>query len=220
MDTSVLLIDDHTLFREALVPVLKELDPGIRVIEASTKEEAISATEYYRNLDLILLDLVIPGCDGLQLLGKLRQTAPDVPLVILSGENDPRVIKRALESGARGYIPKSISTQGLKHALQLVTSGETYVPLELVSGNVVDVDHPDTADADRRSGLTRRQQVVLELLVQGLPNKSIARQLDLSEGTVKLHVSAIFRSLGARNRTEAAREAARRGLLGDDYGLH
>jgi len=209
----VVLVDDHTLFREALVSLLKGLEPEISIIEAANAEEAIGATEHYRELDLILLDLVIPGSDGLELFGTLRAAAPEVPIVILSGENDPGTIKQALEAGARGFIPKTSSSQGMINALRLVFAGETYVPLTLLSGGGDDGGEPETGNINSDTGLTSRQLEVLKLLSQGLPNKLIAQRLDLSEGTVKLHVSAILRSLGTRNRTEAVREAGRRGIL-------
>jgi len=210
---SILLVEDHTLFREALVPLLGDLSPETKVIEAATEEEAISATEYYWDLDLILLDLVMPGCDGFRLLGRLTTAVPKVPIVILSGENDPRLVMQALEAGARGYIPKSATVQGAKNALRMVLGGETYVPLTLISGNAGGHRQQETGNINGDTGLTPRQLDVLQLLSGGLPNKLIARRLDLNEGTVKLHVSAILRSLGIRNRTQAVREAERRGLL-------
>jgi len=209
----VVLVDDHTLFREALASLLEGLEPEISIIEAANAEEAISATEHYRDLDLILLDLAIPGCHGLELFGTLKAAAPQVPIVILSGENNPGIIKQALESGARGFIPKTSSSQGMINALRLVFAGETYVPLTLLSGAGDDAGEPETGSTNGATGLTSRQLEVLELLSQGLPNKLIARRLDLSEGTIKLHVSAILRSLGAQNRTEAVREAGSRGIL-------
>jgi len=215
----ILLVDDHTLFRDALIPLLGDLNPETKVIEAATEDEAIGATEYYRDLDLILLDLVIPGCDGFRLLGRLRTAVPEVPLVILSGENEPKMVNQALEAGARGYIPKGATVQGAKNALRLVLGGEVYVPLTLLSGSADQPREKETDNMSGDTGLTPRQLEVLNLLSQGLPNKLIARRLDLSEGTIKLHVSAILRSLGTGNRTEAVREAGRRGLLGGTGSL-
>jgi len=147
---------------------------------------------------------------------------PKALIVILSGENDPRLVKQAQEAGARGYIPKSATVQGAKNALRLVLGGEPYVPLTLLSGNADESREKGAGNMSGDTVLTPRQLEVLQLLSRGLPNKLIARRLNLSEGTIKLHVSAILRSLGIRNRTQAVHEAERRGLLsgGGDMNLN
>jgi two-component system nitrate/nitrite response regulator NarL len=210
----ILVVDDHTLFREALIPLLKGLADGVSVIEASTDAEAVAATRFYDDLQLIVLDLGLTGKPGVEGLHALRESVPGVPVVILSGETDPRIIRETIDAGARGFIPKSIGIQGLHNALNSVLKGEIYLPLALLTEESgAAVASPESASLPA-TGLSQRQLSVLQLLAQGLANKSIARQLGVSEGTVKLHVSAILRSLGARNRTEAVREAVRRGLPG------
>ncbi len=210
----ILIIDDHTLFRQALVPLLKDLDRDVLVIEASTELEAEAAIGCYQALDLIILDLGLPGKGGIDLLYSLREKVPAIPIVILSGESNPKVVRETIDAGARGFIPKTVGVQGLKNAMHLVLDGETYFPLSLLSDEGTNAKaYPP--DIDGNSLLTPRQMHVLELLAKGLPNKSIARQLDVSEGTVKLHVSAILRVFGIQNRTEAVLAANRRGLLKD-----
>ncbi len=210
----ILVVDDHTLFREALIPLLKQMADEVSVIEAATDAEAVAATRLYDDLSLIVLDLGLSGKPGVAGLRSLRESVPDVPVVILSGETDPKIVRETIDAGARGFIPKSIGIHGLQNALGSVLKGEIYLPLGLLAEESGDVPASPESVPNSLSGLSQRQLDVLQLLAQGLPNKSIARQLKVSEGTVKLHVSAILRSLGARNRTEAVREAVRRGLPG------
>jgi DNA-binding NarL/FixJ family response regulator len=214
----ILLIDDHRLFREAIGHVLMKLDDKVVLIEAGTAEEAISMVRHYQDLDLVLLDLGMPGMGGLSGLPRLLEAAPTVPIVVVSGSTHAGDVRSAIGAGAAGYIPKTFSSHELSAALRLVLAGEIYVPPEMLP----------VLDADRRAGsasggevsaarpevsLTPRQMEVLRLMGSGLSNKSIASRLDLSEGTVKLHVNAILRALNARNRTEAVVEATRRRLL-------
>lgn len=215
----ILLVDDHTLFREALLHVLNQLDAGVLIREASTAEEAAQLVARMANLDLILLDIDLPGVDGLTALPDLRDLAPTVPIVVLSGSETASHVSRALEGGAIGYIPKSCSSHEMLAALKIIIEGEIYVPPRLMgklnapilSGNGTgSYGEPTTAS------LTSRQVEVLELMTQGLPNKSIARTLNVAEGTVKLHVAAILRSLGARNRTDAVMQAAKLGVFSED----
>lgn len=213
----ILIVDDHTLFREALMLLLKERDPNVTLIEASTAEEALSALRLYPDLDLILMDLLLPGMDGLAALPQLREVAPTVPVMILSGTEDRSAARDSLDQGAVGFIHKSAGTQEMRNALQLVLQGEVYAPLAMMSSATTERGLAGETGFPG-SKLTNRQMEVLCLLAKGLPNKSIARKLDLSDATVKLHVSAILRALGVRNRTEAVLEASRRRLKisGDD----
>ena len=213
MATRILLVDDHALFREALVYVLKRLDRDMSVLHASTVHEAMVAISSSQDLNLILLDLKLPGVDGLTALPLIRQNISKVPVVVLSGNEDPQVIRDALFFGAAGFIPKTTSSNEMMHALRLVLGGGVYLPPALTG--LVEFDKAMTRTTSLRgdTDLTQRQLEVLELLSLGLPNKSIANHLDLTEGTVKLHVTAILRKLSVRNRTEAAREATQRGLL-------
>lgn len=211
----ILLVDDHTLFREALLHVLNQLDARVVVIEAANAEEAAQLISRTRNLDLVLLDIDLPGVDGLTALPGLRELAPTVPVVVLSGSETPQHVKLALDKGAVGYIPKSCSSHEMLAALRIVLQGDIYIPPKLL-GKLGMPALPSVAPCDNYSAqtlLTSRQIEVLELMARGLPNKSIAKALNVAEGTVKLHVAAILRALDARNRTQAVTEAARLGLV-------
>ena len=213
----ILLVDDHTLFREALLHVLKQLDTQIVVLEAANAEEGAQLIARMRNLDLVLLDIDLPDLDGLTALPGLRELAPTLPIVVLSGSETAQHVKLALDNGAVGYIPKSCSSHEMLAALRIVLQGDVYIPPKLL-GKLGAPALPLTTTTTCNNSLsqtllTARQIEVLELMARGLPNKSIANTLNLAEGTVKLHVAAILRALSARNRTEAVMEASRLGLV-------
>lgn len=207
----ILIVDDHRLFRESLILLLREYRAEVFPIQAASLDEALAALDAYPDTDLILLDLALPGVDGMTGLPRLREAAPTVPIMVLSATADQNTVRNALNYGAVGYLHKSVGTQEMRHAMDLVFSGEVYVPLDLLCSNAAPV--PEAAIAatgaliEARSLLTPRQQEVLALLAEGLPNKLIARRMQLSEATVKIHVSAILRTLGAKNRTDAVRLA-------------
>lgn len=211
----ILLVDDHTLFREALLHVLNQLDNNTLILEAANAEEAAQLTARSRNLDLILLDIDLPGVDGLTALPDLRELAPTVPIVVLSGSENSAHVRRALENGAIGYIPKSCSSHEMLAALKIILQGDVYIPPRLMGklGTPILSVESSVNGEPSHSLLTSRQIEVLELMTKGLPNKSIARTLNVAEGTIKLHVAAILRALGARNRTEAVTQATRLGVL-------
>lgn len=211
----ILLVDDHTLFREALLHVLKQLDEQVIVLEASDVAEATQFISHSQNLDLVLLDIDLPGMDGLTALPELRELAPTVPIVVLSGSENALDVQRALDNGSVGYIPKSCSSHEMLTALRIILQGDVFVPPRLLSklGQQPVIDERPEINCGSQSLLTPRQVEVLELMAGGLPNKSIANTLDVAEGTVKLHVAAIMRALGARNRTHAVTVASRQGLI-------
>jgi DNA-binding NarL/FixJ family response regulator len=209
----ILLVDDHALFRDALVHVLKGLDAQAAIVHAATAREALAAAGHYENLDLILLDLYLPGSDGCAVLGRFREVAMTVPVVVLSASDKPQDVRRALDAGAAGYIPKTTGSQEMLEALHRVLEGDIYVPAALLAAMGTVEEEATYARPDATDLLTERQLDVLRFLGQGLSNKGIANRLDLTEGTVKLHVSALMRALGARNRTEAVMAAERMGLL-------
>ena len=214
----ILLVDDHTLFREALLHVLKQFDSTAVVIEAATAREAIRMAAHYHDLDLILLDLALPGLNGLSALPELHELRPTTPLVILSASEDSTAVRQALEAGALGYIPKSSSSHEMITALRLVLAGEMYVPpvmlaaLEGLEAASVQVTAASVEEGGVE-GLTPRQLEVLLLMAQGLSNKGICKRLNVAEGTVKLHVTAVMRALNTCNRTQAVIAATRRGLI-------
>ena len=159
----------------------------------------------------MILDLALPGCDGFELLADLRRDWPDIPVLVLSATYDKLTVEMALDLGAMGFIPKTANAHVLIDALRLVLSGGVFVPAECsVAG--AGAFRPRAVVRSEELGLTPRQADVLKLLVQGKPNKLICRDLSLSEGTIKVHVSAILRALNVRTRTQVVIELARRGV--------
>jgi len=226
----ILIVDDHCLFREAAGLILERLSEQVTLIEAGDADEALRLVEHYRELDLILLDLALPGSGGLAAIERILAIAPGTPIAVVSGSEDSRQVAAAIDAGACGFIPKSASGHEFISALRIVLDGDIYLPPRYLhaplptacpDGNAeppVVGAAPSMAEAATGDGiaglhLTARQQRVLELLAEGLPNKLIARELSLSDATVKLHVSAILRELGVRNRTEAVVLASQLGLL-------
>jgi DNA-binding NarL/FixJ family response regulator len=200
----ILLIDDHPLFRGGLKYLLRGLDESVETDESGDCAQALErlgAGTY----DLVLLDLKLPGVNGLDALASLREAAPGTPLIVLSGEDDPEVVRASIERGAMGFIPKSSTPEVMIQALQLVLKRGVYLP-----PTVLDAVHAGGPAA--LPGLTPRQMDVMRCVIRGMPNKVIARELDVSEATVKAHLTAVFQALGARNRTEAVYVAAKVGL--------
>jgi DNA-binding NarL/FixJ family response regulator len=208
----VLLVDDHALFREGLRLLLQRMDAGFDVLEAGHVEAALQAMSQHPDLALVLLDLGLPDMAGVDALSLMRTQHPGIPVVVISALQDRPCVLEAINRGAMGFIPKSSDSGLLTHALQLVLAGGVYIPLSAL------VDAPgamDTADAASPAGLqaqterlhalglSARQIEVLVQMVQGLPNKLIARNLGLSEATVKSHVTATLRALRVANRTQA-----------------
>jgi len=206
----ILVIDDHPLIQEALQHVLKALDPALELIQAHDASDAHAALSREPDTDLIVLDLTLPGSDGFDLLAELRREWPAMPVLVLSATHDRETVERALDHGAMGFIPKTANTRVLLDALRLVLSGGVYVPNE--SPGVAAALRPRPALKPEQLGLTVRQSDVLKLLVEGKPNKLICRDLRLSEGTVKVHVSAILKRLNVRSRAQAVATLARRGI--------
>jgi DNA-binding NarL/FixJ family response regulator len=212
---NVLVVDDHALFREGLKFLLRELDSSLAVDEAGDCAAALERAAA-RSYDLVLLDLNLPGLRGMDALAALRNALPGAPTVVLSGEDSPELVRNAIKAGAMGFIPKSSTREVLIQALRLVFAGGVYLPPAALDTHTVAAPlAAPAAGADSpagRLGLTPRQMDVLRCVIQGKPNKSIARELDISEGTVKAHLSAVMQALGARNRTEAVYAAAKLGL--------
>lgn len=218
----VLIADEHPTARERLAHTLRLIDPGIELIEAESYPTlaralaAAAASDEAREarsgqaLDLALVDLNLPGLGGLAGVRRLRAGHPGLALVVTSGDEDPALIRSVLATGARGYLPSSETPAVLREALHLVLSGSSYTPPHALSDHRN--GHTPARAADASDLLTQRQLEVLRLLMRGEPNKLIARALDLTEGTVKIHIAAILRALQARNRTEAVVMARRMGL--------
>jgi DNA-binding NarL/FixJ family response regulator len=199
-----LLADDHPLMREGVRQVLSQLEPQVEIIDAHDYPSLFAQTAAHTDLDLALVDLNMPGFVGMQGIAQFRNRFPDIPLVVLSASESPHDIRSALEAGALGYIPKAASTAVMLAALRRVLAGDIYVPACLGSarGELSPVAPADFEDL-QHSGLTARQLEVARLLAQGCSNKAIAGMLAMSESTVKVHISAIFRAFNVTNRTEA-----------------
>jgi DNA-binding NarL/FixJ family response regulator len=214
----ILIADDHELFRDGLRLVLGDLGPDLTVIEASGYDQTLEITNQEEGLDLVLLDLVMPGMPWSEGLGAVKRRLPTVPVVILSASEDRRLVLEAVRLGASGFIPKTSSSKVMLSALRLVMSGGVYLPPALIDETVVSSRDPMVgADLSlEATPLTPRQREVLALLGQGKSNKEIARILNLSEGTVKLHVTAILKALNVSNRTGAVVAASRLGLTSLD----
>ena len=213
----ILIADDHRLVIEAVKAKLSELEPGIEFVLALSVDELLAgATD---DIDLALIDLNMPGADGQAHIEEIRRRHPAVPVIVLSGYEDPAIMRSALECGVLGFIPKAYSPEVMLSAVRLVLAGGVYVPPMMLTalppGIVAGVAPQASAEVATRHGsgtqtlehlrnvLTERQVEVLQLLSQGKPNKLIGRSLGISEGTVKIHLAAIFRALNVRNRTEA-----------------
>lgn len=204
----VLLADDHPLVRETLARYVQKLAAETVVAEAGSLGEALELVRP-ADFDLIILDLNMPGMDGLVGLERMRAAAPRVPIVILTGSGDPEDMARSLELGAAGFIPKTMVGKAMVNALRLVMAGERFVPSQLFFRNR---DASGAADRGLLARLTPQQRRVLNLLVSGRSNKEIARALGIEEITVKVHLQRVYRTLGAANRTQAATRALQLGV--------
>ena len=203
---NILIIDDHPIFREGLRQLLKALDESVVIFQAADYDQALQQASEHSDLDLVLLDLNLPGKDGFITLASLASQCPLLPVVVVSGSSDRSDIQRSLEMGAVGYIPKNTGSAVMINALRLVLSGGIYIPQELAQQATTSPDREGVPD------LTPRQHQILALLIQGYSNKEIAKQIQLAETTVKMHVTSIFKALGVTNRTQAVMAAEKLGL--------
>ncbi|MFW5816623.1 MAG: response regulator [Wenzhouxiangella sp.] len=204
MPTRVLIADDHPLFRSALVQALRGCLADAEILQARDLADTFACLEQQEDLDLVLLDLHMPGNHGLTGLASIRCQHPAVAVVVVSANEDPQVIRRALDHGAAGFIPKSSTLEELTAALETVLDCREYVPPHLARAvaGITD-DDGDRQLARRMAALTPQQFRVLALVADGRLNKQIADQLAIQERTVKAHMSEIFHKLDVRNRTQA-----------------
>ncbi len=207
----ILLADDHPLFREGVKPVLEKLDPDVIILEAVDYPSTFEAMHHAGEVDLVLMDLYMPGMSGIEGVTRFRATFPEVPLVVLSASEQPEDIQRLLGAGALGYITKSSPSDTILGALNVVLAGGIYIPPALL-GEEEDEESALHAIAARYPALSYRQIQVLKELAKGQSNRQIGQALDVTEGTVKLHMAAIFRILKVNNRTEAVLVAQKMGL--------
>jgi DNA-binding NarL/FixJ family response regulator len=209
LSTKLVIADDHPLFRGALRGAVEAFLPGAIVHEANGLDELGKLLGEERDIDLVLLDLTMPGVQGFSGLIYLRAQFPAVPIVIVSATEEPVVIRRAVEFGASGFIPKSLDTEGIGNAVRTILSGDVWAPPDV---DLDTAEDREIIDLVRRIGrLTPQQMRVLMMLSEGLLNKQIAYELGVSEATVKAHVSAILQKLGVDSRTQAVIAASRIG---------
>jgi len=204
---TVIVADDHPLFRTAIKEALEADQGQTNFLEANSFESLQKLVDAHRDVDLVLLDLHMPGVSGFAGLVYLCKRYPSVPVVIISANEDPVVIQRALEHGAAGFIPKSSSIDTITDAIAAVLLGEIWSPDTTVS-NLPGNNVSETELAERMAQLTPQQFKVLMMMSRGLLNKQIAYKLNVSEATIKAHVSAIMSKLGVNNRTQAVLAAS------------
>ncbi|MDX2506549.1 MAG: response regulator transcription factor [Gammaproteobacteria bacterium] len=203
----ILIADDHALFRQGMIYILSEMNPDVRILQAATSNQAIQIAENDPNLALILMDLWMPDMDGIDAMRVIQIKVPTIPVVILTASESRLDMKQALDAGAMGYVAKSVTASIMTSAIKLVLSGGIYIPPALVNGS-----RQTGMKESAHIKLTPRQTEVLRLLLDGQSNKQAARFLNLSEATVKAHISAIFKVLNVNNRTQAALAAKRAGF--------
>jgi DNA-binding NarL/FixJ family response regulator len=211
----ILVVDDHLLVREGLRHVLQALDEeGVEVLGAASAHAAFELADEHPEIDLMLLDLNMPDMHGIAALDEFGRRHPDIPVVMLSGNEDHASMRIAFDHGAAGFITKSTLSDQLVAALRVIFAGGIYVPPQLFEA-AERLTRPKSATEpahEGRLGLTERQQEVLQMVLKGKTNKEICRLLDLAEPTVKAHVGVILRVLGVQSRTQAVIAAGRLGL--------
>lgn len=205
----ILLADDHPLFREGVKPVLLKLDRRVTLIEAHDYPSAFTAMHKAKEVDLALLDLYMPGMSGLDGVTRFRAAFPDIPVVVLSASEQVEDIQKLLAAGALGYITKASPSDVILDALQQVLAGGIYVPPSLIE---LPAEEEAPRPLNNNQALTARQLQVLREMAKGLSNRQIGEVLQVTEGTVKLHVTSIFRLLRVNNRTEAVLVIQKMGL--------
>lgn len=204
---TILVADDHPLFREALKGAVSRLLPQAVLVESVDAESLFASAEAHPEADLLLLDLNMPGAHGFSALAHLRGAQPQLPIIVVSAREEASVVRRALEHGAAGFIPKSSDTATIGLAIAAVLDGGHWAPAQPDGARGVAPEEADIAERIRE--LTPQQFRVLGMLGSGLLNKQIAHAMGVSEATVKAHMTAVFRKLGASNRTQAVLMAGR-----------
>ncbi|HEX7374214.1 MAG TPA: response regulator transcription factor [Steroidobacteraceae bacterium] len=209
MSREIIVADDHPLFREALKAAVARIERGIGFVEADSVAGLLAAVEGHPGADLLLLDLNMPGAQGFNALAHVRGSHPQLPVVIVSADDDPQTIAAALRYGAQGFIPKSTEAGQIGKAVESVLAGDVYTPIGFQPPRTTGAGSEDIEIARRIADLTPQQFRVLGMLCAGLLNKQIAYDLDVSEATIKAHVTAVLRKLGVTTRTQAVLAAGR-----------
>ena len=202
MSRLVIIADDHPLFRAALRQAVTQTVDGVDIIEADSIAALQQAIETHPEADLLLLDLNMPGAHGFSGLVFTRGQYPALPVVVVSGSEDPPIMRRAIEHGAAGFIPKSAPLPTISDAIRDVLNGEIWLPPQM-RDQLQQLNTTSNDFSEKLASLTPQQFRVLGMLAEGLLNKQIAYELDVSEATVKAHMTAVFKKLGVRNRTQA-----------------
>lgn len=221
MNLQVLLADDHALFRDGMRYVLQQLSDQVNIICAGDFADTLKQAEANPEMDLALIDLNMPGSEGVSSIRIFHNLFPAIPLVVVSGSEQRAEIECVMEYGAMGFISKTSSGKVMVNALRIVLSGEVYYPPQLLSQAQLNSELPDLkyADLDKASqqlntyGLTKRQLQALQYLAEGLSNKEIALKMNLAEGTIKVHVAATYQALQVSSRLDAVRKARQLGLI-------
>jgi len=219
----ILIADDHELFLQGLEFILHKEYPEAEIILADSYTGIFDVFQKVQDFDLILTDLAMPGANWREALAKIHKICPDVPIIIISAVFEPEILQETYDIGVSGYVSKSFSNNLILSAINLVMAGGMYIPPEVmkmsmksssesVRNMIKDLDRPRTINSND-FGLTPRQTEVLECLAEGLPNKQIAYKLGVSEGTIKIHITLLMKTLEVTNRTAAVRKATQLGIL-------
>lgn len=218
----ILVADDHELFLKGLEFILSDLNKDIELVFAKSYTDIFNILEKDTNFNLVLTDLAMPGANWEEAIAKIHNTMPETPIIILSAVFDKEIVEKTIEMGVSGYIPKTSSNAVILSAVNLILSGGVYIPPELLNHKLPEefnefkqvVEQPESKSPEEKvKNLTPRQIDVLRCIAQGMSNKQIAHKLNLTEGTVKLHVTAILKILNVYNRTGAVMEATKLGVL-------
>lgn len=218
----ILVADDHELFLKGLEFILSDLNKDIELVFAKSYTDIFNILKQDINFNLVLTDLAMPGANWEEAIAKIHNTMPETPIIILSAVFDKEIVGKTIEMGVSGYIPKTSSNAVILSAVNLILSGGVYIPPELLNHKLPEefnefkqvVEQPESKSPEEKvKNLTPRQIDVLRCIAQGMSNKQIAHKLNLTEGTVKLHVTAILKILNVYNRTGAVMEATKLGVL-------
>jgi DNA-binding NarL/FixJ family response regulator len=217
MKIKVLMVDDHALFRDGMRYVLQQLADEVEVIDSGDFLDGMAQAASNPDIDLALLDLHMPGSDGVKSVRAFHESNPCIPLVVVSGSDQREDIERVMEYGAMGFISKMSSSKIMLSALRMVLDGGVYLPPQLLQQAMMGLDQGVITDrrSDRanKNGLTTRQMQTLQFLAEGLSNKEISQKMNLAEGTVKIHTAAVYQALRVNSRLEAVSTARRLGFL-------
>lgn len=217
MKLKVLMVDDHALFRDGMRYVLQQLADEVEVLDSANLHDGMKLAEENPDIDLALLDLNMPGSEGVKSIEYFHDAHPAIPLVVVSGSEQREDIEKVMEYGAMGFISKMSSSKMMLSALRMVLDGGIYLPPQMLQQAMQGLDQGNGADkrADRQNkhNLTPRQMQTLQLLAEGLSNKEISLRMNLAEGTVKIHTAAVYHALCVNSRMEAVTAAIRQGII-------